>query len=69
MNYVYIAMVVLALVVIELLIGGTRLLFSLPSYGILALTSILSLCSFRRPQVPASIHCLTAAGIFLYKKT
>ena len=65
MNYVYIALVVVALVVIELLIGGTRLLFSLPSYGILALTSLLSLYSFRRPQIPANLHCLTAAGIFL----
>lgn len=64
MNYVYIALVVVALVVIELLIGGTRLLFSLPSYSLLALTSVLSLYSFRRPQIAANIYCLMATGFF-----
>jgi O-antigen ligase len=63
-NYLYIALLVTALVVIELLIGGTRLLFSLPSYGIVALVSFLSLYSFRRPQVPANLNCLIGAGIF-----
>lgn len=60
MNYLYIGLLVLAFVVIELLIGGTRLLFSLPSCGILALISFLSLYSFRRSQVPANIYCLGA---------
>jgi hypothetical protein len=60
LNYLYIGLLVLAFVVIELLIGGTRLLFSLPSCGILALISFLSLYSFRRSQVPANIYCLGA---------
>lgn len=63
MNYLYIALTVVALVLIELLIGGTRLIFSLPSYGILALISFLSLYSFRRPQVPANLTCLISAGV------
>ncbi len=63
MNYVYIGLLVVALVVIELLIGGTRLLFSLPSCGILALVSFLSLYSFRRSQVPANVYCLLATGL------
>lgn len=58
MNYVYIALLVAAFVLIELLIGGTRLLFSLPSCGILALVSFLSLYSFRRAQVPGNVYCL-----------
>lgn len=64
MNYVYIGLLVVAFVVIELLIGGTRLLFSLPSCGILALVSFLSLYSFRRSQVPANVHCLIVTGVF-----
>lgn len=65
MNYLYIALLVSALVVVELLIGGTRLLFSLPSYGILALVSFLSLYSFRRPQVSANLTCLVGTGVFV----
>lgn len=64
MNHLYIALLTLALVLIELLIGGTRLLFSLPSYGILALVSFLSLYSFRRPQVPANLQCVIVTGVF-----
>src|SRR5215204_1055168 len=63
-NYVYIGLLVVALVVIELLIGGTRLLFSLPSCGILALVSFISLYSFRRSQVPANVYCLGATALF-----
>ena len=65
MNYLYIALLVIALVLIELLIGGTRLLFSLPSYGVVALVSFLSLYSFRRPQVPANLPCLISTGLFV----
>jgi O-antigen ligase len=64
-NYLYIALLAIAFVVIELLIGGTRLLFSLPSYGILALVSFLSLYSFRRPQVSANLICLVSTGVFV----
>jgi len=64
LNYLYITLLVVALVVIELLIGGTRLLFSLPSCGLLALVSFLSLYSFRRSQIPANIYCLFATGVF-----
>ena len=64
LNYVYIALLIVAFGLIELLIGGTRLLFSLPSCGVLALVSFLSLYSFRRSQIPANIYCLATAGIF-----
>ncbi len=64
MNYVYIVLLVAALVVIEVLIGGTRLLFSLPSYGLLSLVSVLSLASFRRQQIPAGVVCLAGSLAF-----
>jgi O-antigen ligase len=63
-NYIYIGLLVGAFLLIELLIGGTRLLFSLPSCGILALVSVLSLYSFRRSQIPANIYCLATAAFF-----
>jgi O-antigen ligase len=64
LNYIYIGLLVAAFVLIELLIGGTRLLFSLPSCGILALVSFLSLYSFRRVQVPANAYCLASTVAF-----
>lgn len=64
LNYVYIGLLVIALVVIELLIGGTRLLFCLPSCALLALVSLLSLYSFRRSQVPANVPCLVTVLAF-----
>jgi len=64
LNYVYIGLLVIAFALIELLIGGTRLLFSLPSCGILALVSFLSLYSFRRVQVPANVYCLGSTVVF-----
>ena len=65
MNYIYIGLLVAAFILIELLIGGTRLLFSLPSCGILALVSFLSLYSFRRVQVPANAYCLGSTALFV----
>jgi O-antigen ligase len=64
-NYLYISLLVVALVLIEMLIGGTRLLFSLPTYGVMALVSFLSLYSFRRPQVSANLTCLISTGVFV----
>lgn len=64
MNYLYIGLMAVAFVVIELLIGGTRLLFSLPSCGILALVAFLSLYSYRREQIPANFYCLIATSVF-----
>ena len=64
MNYLYSGLLAVAFVLIELLIGGTRRLFSLPSYGVLALVSFLSLYSCRRPQISANLSCLVATGLF-----
>lgn len=49
----------------ELLIGGTRPLFSLPAYGLLALASLLTVFSFRRPDPAASFHCLLVSVVFV----
>ena len=53
-----------AFAVIQLLIGGTRLLFSLPAYGLLAVMSILALLSIARPRPQANQICLFSSAIF-----
>ena len=64
MNVVYAVLVCLALAVIELLIGGTRLLFSLPAYGILALAALASLADLRRAKLPPGGWCLLSSALF-----
>ena len=52
---------------IQVLIGGTRLLFSLPAYGLLAVTAVVSVISIWRakPQ-PHQICLISAAAFFGY---
>src|SRR6516164_5409159 len=52
---------------IQVLIGGTRLLFSLPAYGLLAVTAVVSFISIWRakPQ-PYQICLISAAAFFGY---
>ena len=54
-----------ALTVAEVLIGGTRLLFSLPAYLLLAAAAVLSLLELRREKARPSPSCLVATGLFL----
>ena len=53
-----------ALGLIQVLIGGTRLIFSLPSYAILALVGLLTLLMFRRPKPRPAQLCLISSAIF-----
>ncbi|MEY2480794.1 MAG: hypothetical protein QOI04_1721 [Verrucomicrobiota bacterium] len=53
-----------ALALIQVLIGGTRLLFSLPSYGLLAVIALLSIFSLRRAKPHAPQICLASAALF-----
>ncbi len=64
MNVVYALLICLALTAVELLIGGTRLLFALPAYGLLGLAGVLSLVDLRRPKLPANGWCLASSAIF-----
>src|ERR1700730_6449384 len=49
---------------IQALIGGTRLLFALPAFGLLAIIAVLSLFSFRREKPLADQLCLWSAALF-----
>jgi O-antigen ligase len=53
-----------AFAIIQMLIGGTRLLFSLPAYGLLGTMSILSLLSIARPKPRANQICLISSAVF-----
>jgi O-antigen ligase len=53
-----------ALVLIQILIGGTRLIFSLPSYAILALIALLTLLFLRQSRPRPSQLCLISSAIF-----
>ncbi|PYK30336.1 MAG: hypothetical protein DME57_07210 [Verrucomicrobia bacterium] len=54
-----------ALVLIEILIGGTRLIFSFPSYAILAAAALLTVFVFVRPKPRPAQLCLISVAIFL----
>ncbi len=64
LNVVYAVLIGLALTVIEFLIGGTRLVFSLPAYGLLAVAECFRWCDLRRPKLPANGWCLGASALF-----
>jgi len=62
-----VALVAAALVLIQILIGGTRLIYSFPSYAILALVALLTLFLLRQPRPrPAHICIITCAIFFGY---
>ncbi len=49
---------------IQVLVGGTRLLFALPAYGLLAVAALGSLADLRRSKLPPSILCLATSALF-----
>jgi len=73
LNFVYLAFLALALVGIECFIGGTRLLFSLPAYGLLSIGAVLTLASVRSRRVPPDALCigstLLLGGWILYRSS
>lgn len=54
----------LALVTIQILVGGTRLLFSLPAYDLVAVGGLLILLALRRVKPDPNQICLTTAAVF-----
>ena len=60
-----VALLGVALGLIQILIGGTRLIFSLPAYAILAIVGLLTLLMFRQPKPRPAQLCLISSAIFL----
>src|SRR5260370_42205241 len=48
----------------QALIGGTRLLFSLPAFALVALSGLLSFFSLTRPKPAPAQICLAATSLF-----
>jgi len=61
---VYTLLLIIAVLGIEAVLGGTRLIFSLPSYGVIAITALLSLASLRQPIARPSGACLAVTAAF-----
>ncbi len=58
-------LLIVAFAAIQIMIGGTRMVFSLPSYGVLGLVGLLGAFSLRRPKPKPSQWCLGITAIFL----
>lgn len=55
---------IIALLVIECLIGGTRLVFSLPSYFLIAVAALASVAVRPEPGTKPSTACLVVSALF-----
>jgi O-antigen ligase len=58
------ALLVVALLSIQALIGGTRLLFAFPAYGLIAIVAVLSIVSLRSIKPKPDQICLWSAMLF-----
>ena len=58
MNILLAALLLACLVLIQCLAGGTRLIFALPSYALVATAAVVSLGGMRRPSIKPSTACL-----------
>lgn len=64
MNAIYAALLAGSFLLIESLIGGTRLVFSLPSYAILVVIALLSAVTVRRGPGRAHVPSLIVSAVF-----
>ncbi len=64
LNVVYFLLLAVAFSGVEFLIGGTRLLFSLPSEGVFALAAVLSIFELRRSKIRPNGLCLASSALF-----
>ena len=64
MNVLYAVLLCAAVALIQVLVGGTRLLFALPSYGLLATAALCSLVDLRRAKLTPNKWCLLSSGLF-----
>jgi hypothetical protein len=62
---VSVLLLIAAFLTIQVLIGGTRLLFSFPAYGLIAVVGLLTLFSLRRTKPGPGSLCLGATILFM----
>jgi O-antigen ligase len=64
LNFIYVFLLALGFSVVEYLIGGTRLLFSLPTDGVFAVAALLSVVELRRSKMRPNGFCLASSALF-----
>lgn len=65
MNALLFVLLAAAFIAIDLLRGGTRLIFALPAYGLIATAAVLSFFPARRPETPRGTRvCLIVGALF-----
>ena len=65
MNILYASLLCASLALAQVLVGGTRLLFALPVYAILAVAALCSVVDLRRPKLSPNGWCLVSTLVFL----
>ena len=63
-GFASVLLLTVGLALIQLLIGGRRLLFSFPAYGLIAIAAFIAVAILPRPKTKADLLCLGASGIF-----
>ena len=61
MSFVYFFLLSATLVLIQCLVGGTRMVYSFPPYAIAGVAALLSVVSIRRPLASTYVYCLGSA--------
>jgi O-antigen ligase len=64
LNFVYVSLLALAFCAVEYLVGGTRLVFSLPAEGLFAVAALVSVVDLRRSKVRPNGVCLASSALF-----
>jgi O-antigen ligase len=64
LNKLLIGLLIAGMVLIQCLIGGTRLVFSIPTYTILAVAAVLSIFMVGKSKATPSLTCLVVSTLF-----
>lgn len=64
LKLVFTLVFIAAIWLVQCLVGGTRLVYCLPSYALLGVAGVLSLFALRRPVPRPSLLCLATSAIF-----
>src|SRR5438067_6891171 len=64
MQYVFVCLITIAFVIAQVLIGGTRLLYSIPAVLVLATAAVLSAWPRLKTSLAARSACLVATTLF-----
>jgi hypothetical protein len=64
LNKLLLGLLIFGMLLIHCLIGGTRLVFSIPTYTVLGIAAVLSAFVIQRAKATPSLACLLVSGVF-----